>query len=319
MHILCDTVAFGFLCKPLNSISGAIVHHSDEGCAYHAAFGIIPESICDAVCIVMPDENSIEEVLAFGVHRVAFCEDGFVFFENTLLAQRDVSFVVQGRKEHDAYLTGLCLFYLWGNVISATWDDLGTFDQVRKHVHEHDVFNAYNIYYQCVSTIAGLQKCQTPFAVKVRADEYYADWGLFLDTLRANPDKIVCNNVYFYPARRKIFHAGDHVIAAKTMTLRSMFEEAKARADSRDIPYYITHAEQMLTYSLLCTRYPETTLQTTRNGTRRFMHEEYCVVHVDTFGDYCIRTTLKGVKHSVVPARIATYGFMVAVGNINEV
>jgi hypothetical protein len=70
---------------------------------------------------------------------------------------------------------------------------------------------------QLVSTLAGLERCQTRYAIKCRSDEYYSDLSALLNKSLLHPQKFVSNNILFL---RRHWHPSDHLFAGDAELLR---------------------------------------------------------------------------------------------------
>lgn len=78
-----------------------------------------------------------------------------------------------------------------------------------------------NRHLQFTSTLYGLEKVQTRYAIKFRSDEYYSNIDKFIACVENYPDRIITNDVFFrkYPP----YHISDHVIGGTTENMKSMF------------------------------------------------------------------------------------------------
>lgn len=156
----------------------------------------------------------------------------------------DVTLVIQGpisKRLSNGLAKGIrhietyCKF---GRVIVSTWDSHGI-KPSKKFLAKHNItlieanpddykhmYNSYNINYQVASTLNGLKKVTTKYAIKLRSDEYYSDLSKFIKKIKDNPEKIVANNVFFREDSYEAFHPSDHVIGGTTENMLGMFNYA---------------------------------------------------------------------------------------------
>jgi hypothetical protein len=80
-----------------------------------------------------------------------------------------------------------------------------------------------NIWYQCLTTRAGLQQVRTDHVIKTRSDEYFSN----LDLMRDEISRQSCNisiNIYFKRPCWFPFHIGDHLYGGRTTLFRQAFD-----------------------------------------------------------------------------------------------
>ena len=89
-----------------------------------------------------------------------------------------------------------------------------------------NMYSDANMNFQVASTLIGLKKVDTKYAIKLRCDESYGDLSKFIQKMKDNPDKIVTNNFFFSKNSYDPFHPSDHVIGGTTENMMSMFSYA---------------------------------------------------------------------------------------------
>ena len=97
------------------------------------------------------------------------------------------------------------------------------------------VYNQQNVYYQVLTTLAGLEKVDTEFVLKVRSDHSIGSIQPFLDAAKIYPDRYICSNLHFRPDNIFKFHASDKFIMAKTADLLACFRLCKERCENQAI------------------------------------------------------------------------------------
>lgn len=90
-----------------------------------------------------------------------------------------------------------------------------------------DVYNVMNIYFQVLTTMAGLYAAKTPYVIKVRSDEAMDTLSPVVDAVLAHPDRYVCADIYARPFDFLPNHPSDHLIAGGTALLLKTFYLAK--------------------------------------------------------------------------------------------
>ena len=142
---------------------------------------------------------------------------------------KGVTFIVQGSLTEEA-LRGIYHYKKLGKVIVSCWDidSPHLINNVPKNVkvivnklEDDDSYNFQNIKYHIGSTLSGLLETETPFAVKVRSDEYFTKMNKFISSVYFNPDELTVSNFFF--RKSVLFHPSDHIFGGKTKTLVDMF------------------------------------------------------------------------------------------------
>ena len=145
----------------------------------------------------------------------------------------DVTFVLQGLPHE---YTPLAVVYTapYGSISLGLWDS--DFELVKTYQETQNIDNFYNKYFQIASTLKGLINVQTPYAVKLRADEYYVNFIPFLKRLKTiQPLQIITSNIFFKKAYEWPYHISDHIIAGRTECLLTMFQRARISAEERTL------------------------------------------------------------------------------------
>ena len=89
-----------------------------------------------------------------------------------------------------------------------------------------NMYSNANMNYHVASTLNGLKKVTTKYAIKLRSDEYYSDLSKFVEKIKNNPEKVITSNFFFSQDDSEPFHPSDHVIGGTTENLLSMFNYA---------------------------------------------------------------------------------------------
>ncbi len=144
-----------------------------------------------------------------------------------------------------------------------------------------DAYNAQNVYLQTISTLTGLGLVDTPFAIKLRADETFADLTPILDSVRENPDKFTTINYIFRKLTFCEYHPSDHILAGRTEALTAGFALLRRRLTAHEyrIDEYDNYgraAEAWITTCLLKAR----GCRIARENARQNMLSHFCMVPV---------------------------------------
>lgn len=144
----------------------------------------------------------------------------------------DFTIVIQGPASPIS-LRNLDNYNKFGRVIVSHWDtdpislanyeceevvsDFGYWSGRAKTIN-----NSFNLLYQVVTTLEGLNKVDTKYVIKVRGDEYFTDLTRVVDTVYNNLDHIATTNVFYRP---RYFCISDHLIAGETAWIKKAFQE----------------------------------------------------------------------------------------------
>jgi hypothetical protein len=133
----------------------------------------------------------------------------------------DTSFVIQGPL-HEHTLFTVLYTAPYGSICLGIWED--DFPSIQAEVEARKIDNYYNKYFQIVSTLKGFMQVKTPYAVKLRADEYFVNFLPFLTKLKSLPyHKIMTSNIFFKKGNDWPYHISDHIMGGKTECLFNMF------------------------------------------------------------------------------------------------
>jgi hypothetical protein len=150
--------------------------------------------------------------------------------------KRDYTIVIQG-KIHERTIE-MCNFHRDMETIVSTWDsDIPHEQFLQKALRPNltivsnplpdteNINNVGNRYYQFMSSLHGMRAVKTKFAIKVRSDEYYSNLDPIIATSISSPEKMITNDVFFRKTKFYQYHPSDHLMAAKTEYMISLFEE----------------------------------------------------------------------------------------------
>jgi hypothetical protein len=257
-------------------------------------------------------------------HEENYMDGKLYFYENidiTLYSHRNITFVTQGKYDDAIYAILSCILFIFGNVIHSSWRHLKNYDEISLNITINEWKNPYNLYYQTYTTLRGIEKVETEWVIKVRADELYIDWDIFISIMKSNPDKIICNNVYFYYGKRYIYHISDHILGGKIDNIKTMFQNCitNLQKQKSEYPYFINHAEQILTYSYLSSIYPKESLINNIDLSRKLLIKHFIVVPITEFINYYITSNYKGCKVIVTPKTYNDYKFITPIDNIQQI
>jgi hypothetical protein len=179
----------------------------------------------------------------------------------------NLTIVVQG-PFNIVSLTNLETYAKFGRVVVAGWQNIPE-DLMRSVVEACRVakaelvimpaiscdscMNPQNVFYQCHSTLQGLRRVTTRFAIKVRSDEAYENLEPVIERLHRDPQRIWSGSVFFRRDIQHKFHAGDHILAGDRQILARGFKYARTTcATMVPIPLaWQPLPEQIITRSLL--------------------------------------------------------------------
>ena len=89
-----------------------------------------------------------------------------------------------------------------------------------------DYYKNANVVYQAASSLNGLKKVDTEYAIKLRCDEYYTDLSRFIDLMKSAPEKLTTSNLLFCPDIHEQFHPSDHIAGGYTKNILGMYQTA---------------------------------------------------------------------------------------------
>lgn len=220
--------------------------------------------------------------------------------------ESNVTFIVQGRIKEDIFMKLVLNLLNFGHVILSTWDSQSFGNvldqqQVAEYISSNQIQNGQNVYFQVHSTLAGLLKCSTEYAIKVRADEWYNDFSSFIQCMKQWPDKITTHNMFFRKIGEYPYHISDHVIGGKTENLLRMFKMCKKNLEENKslpaIPRMLSICpEQWLTVAYMRCFYDEESIL---SNIKEKMTTHFQIVPVDSFKDFRLSYTWQNIRHYV--------------------
>jgi len=138
--------------------------------------------------------------------------------------------VIQGRTETNCVLKNMENSKGVPVVIS-TWEgqDLPSLDDSAFVIKNKPPINRGigNYMMQLVSTLEGLKRVETKYAIKVRGDEFF-NYEKLMKYINDEDGFIYSSPVFFRRFSFIPYHISDHIIAGRTDYLKSMFERAKS-------------------------------------------------------------------------------------------
>jgi hypothetical protein len=219
----------------------------------------------------------------------------------------DISFIIQGLPNPEILKIQHIILLLFGKIVVSTWDKYNLSD-INNYIKQKKIYNVQNIYYQMYTTYKGLEKTNTPFAIKIRSDEIYSDWEYFISEMKNHPNKITCNNIFF----RKnsiLLHSSDHILGGDTLLLkktcekciRNLYNRTKIPCINKDLYWrapevWITTAHLELFYT-----FSEVYNTIDQDKTREMMINHYNIVDIDKMGIYLIVFHHFETKHIITP------------------
>lgn len=238
------------------------------------------------------------------------------FFENEKLnikeeytGEKDITFVIQGKMSNrDLLIRNIKNLCKYGRVILAIWELEESLNEslIKNFILRNKINNEQNLYLQVYTTLYGLAKVTTPYVIKIRADEYYNDFSIFIDEIKNNKDKIITTNIFFRKTTRYIYHISDHIIGGLTENIKKMFENCKKVIETRrNFPkIYKGVPEQWLTISYLISIYSENELfRGDTRETTKIMKANFKIVRLQEFKDFVVVYT-KSIKSKRVKMEV---------------
>lgn len=201
----------------------------------------------------------------------------------------NISFIIQGLDTCTMFEFA-CVLFTHGKIIKSTWScyDL---KQVQDHVKKNNIHNNQNIYYQVYTTLEGLKRVDTKYVIKVRSDEFYADFSIFIKTMLQNENKVCCSNIYLRKVNKYAFHMSDHIIGGMTKEVLKMFKNAHDILNdhiTKDKPFRncIWCPEQVLAIAYLMNYYNINTINL--DTCRELMQRHFVSVDITTFKRFSV-------------------------------
>ena len=161
-------------------------------------------------------------------------EDVTIVMQGPLVSTYDES-TAEGLHYLDEYLN------LVDKIIISTWENsVGSFIDnadkiienknitvVKEDISKYDdYYNNSNVAYQAASSLNGLKKVNTKYAIKLRCDEYYTKLSKFIQAMKSNPEKLTTSNFMFAPDDLEQLHPSDHIAGGKTENILGMYQTA---------------------------------------------------------------------------------------------
>lgn len=137
----------------------------------------------------------------------------------------EVEFIIQG--EDNPYTDVIRNVYLlYGNVITSTWARYDL-ESVRKQISMSNIPNPGNIYIHVHTVLEGLKKCVIrKYIIRVNAYEYFSLMNQFIEYMKNNPEKLICNNLGFRKLNHLKFGISESILAGKYELIQGMFQMA---------------------------------------------------------------------------------------------
>lgn len=152
-----------------------------------------------------------------------------------------------------------------------------------------------NFFLQVISTSIALERVQTQFCIKMRADEFIGNLDKVIHDVVLKPDLLHTLNVFFRAFNHYAFHCSDHLIAGKTKNLKKMFVPCydKIYHSNFDPNVYSVFPEINLTRTYLETRENQSI-----EGKRELMKQYFNIIDVNSLKPYIISSNkaYRGVK-----------------------
>ena len=181
--------------------------------------------------------------------------------------------------------------------------------------------NTQNRYYHFFSVAAALELCRTPYAVKIRSDEFYSNLSPFFEQMQLNSDKITTNDVFFRNGKKWKFHPSDHLVGGKTVMLGKIFRLARTYCTQPQtfnaIAFIDTPADAKMKYAaeqLLGSAVLHTLHDVTPDSNiATLMKKSFSIVKTDTLGFFRIAC------NSLKTTEFFTTEFFSDVDDINDI
>jgi hypothetical protein len=205
-----------------------------------------------------------------------------------------ITIVIQGKIERECYD-----FYVENYkdhpVIISTWENTiamlainnipKNFTIIENEIPEEKGYQ--NFFLQLESTIAGLNKVNTEFVIKMRGDEYYSNIPYLLEKVKEFPELIHTSPVFFREWKLYKLHISDHIIVGKTEYVKNMFVGAK---NTKLICGTRMSPEQILTIEYLLSRGKNTIVNNKINDKtdKNIMKRYFSILDLENLKDYKI-------------------------------
>ncbi len=162
---------------------------------------------------------------------------------------KNITFIIQGPL-HSNSILNLFKYTTYGHVVFSCWDtcDVKTFEEeIKKHRYpkstsikiivndfpKHvpmefrqnipDESHIGGMYYQTITVHNALKTISTEWVIKIRSDEYYENWDMFIDLMVTNPKRLTTTNIFAFKHTCFPLHISDHVFGCKTSLLQKTY------------------------------------------------------------------------------------------------
>jgi|GEM_PF-2889860 len=161
--------------------------------------------------------------------------------------------------------------------------------------------NSQNIYLQATTVLAGLEKVETPYVVKLRSDEFFSNLSRVIDDF--NPKKLLFANIFVRDVSYKAYHISDHLFVGRTdrltqafRSLKSYIEQNAGQLDPLGILNAETPAEVKigLFYLQACGYQIEHLLHYSEGDAFAIMKNDFDVFDVDALRPFEISSSVAG-------------------------
>lgn len=234
---------------------------------------------------------------------------------------KELTFIIQGKINKNS-IQNLPCYLSYGKVIISCWklDDieiLSDYKNVIKIVQQQEppdyIFNRQNALQQILTTLNGLDICDTKYVIKVRSDEYYTDFNKFINKLHQYPNKIITNNVFFRFPNMFKYHISDHVIGGLTENLRIMFNSAYDRLMNRIGEFPV---EVLLSKSYL---YAKGVKIDQDKSSYAIMKKYFDMIHIKDMGKILIKYNEKKMEYTDYKLFLKEHGCIQSIKDLREI
>ena len=96
-------------------------------------------------------------------------------------------------------------------------------DDIKKY---EDFYNNSNVCYQIATSLNGMKKVKTKYAIKMRCDDYHTDLSKIIELMKSHPERLTSHNFLFNPDCVEQFHPSDHMAGGLTENILNMYQTA---------------------------------------------------------------------------------------------
>jgi hypothetical protein len=155
-----------------------------------------------------------------------------------MINKEDITLLIQGLYSNDVIMNKIDNYKSFFNhIIYSTWKDgnIKNNSDIEYVVDDlPDVSNKYNvsnIYYQCKSTLNGLEKVKTKYVLKHRTDEFFSNINILVNQFN---NKLLCANIFFRRISDIPYQISDHFFLGETDRIRETFFNLEKYLSSSD-------------------------------------------------------------------------------------